>query len=316
MRYLLVYAFLGVGLLSGAVWDSVAALHAEEAAPPGGEAQPPASPGTEPVAAPIFSPPDQIKGVPRVLAPGVLITIPPDIQVDETHTRQDIVELVARDPSYDWAKDRDSRRTIHCLEFQFKIPRLIEVDVPQVSGRLQRKPILYLVYAVKNTGKELKPVLAEDGTYRVDDVAEPVRFVPRFILQIHDLDKSYPDRPNPLIVSQIRRVEDPAIHFFDTTDMNGREIAVGETLWGVATWEEIDPSLNRFSILVGGLSNAYRWQDPPGAYKPGDPIGQGRLFSQKFLKLNFWRPGDEYIFKASQIRFGIPGQVDYEWTFR
>ena len=37
-----------------------------------------------------------------------------------------------------------------------------------------------------------------------------------------------------------------------------RDIAVGETLWGVATWEDIDPRIVRFSVYVFGLTNAYR----------------------------------------------------------
>jgi len=318
MRYLLVCAYLGIGLFGGTVSGHNAVLvAAEDALPAAAEQTTPESP-VAPDAATVPVPPlsSQIEGLPRNLAPGVLVTIPPDVQVDETHNRQDLVELVTLDPTFDWAKDCDFRRTVYCLQFQFKLPRLIEVDVPQASGRLQRKPVLYLVYAVTNTGKALKPVPEADGTYRVEEAAETVRFVPRLTLKILESGKEYPDRPNPLTVAQIRRREDPAIRFFDSTEMNERRIAVGETYWGVATWEDIDPSLNRFSIFVLGLSNAYRWQDPQGAYKSGDPIGQGRVFSRKCLKLNFWRPGDEFILKETQIRFGIPGQVDYEWVFR
>ena len=318
MRYLLVCAFLGIGMFGGSISGTGAALFAAEDSPAAAAEQ--ATPGSpaapDAVTAPVPQPSSQIEGTPRVLAPGVLVTIPPDVQVDETHNRQDIVELVTLDPTFEWAKDCDFRRTVYCLEFRFKLPRLIEVDMPQARGRLQRKPVLYLVYTVTNTGKGLKPVPEADGTYRVEEAAETVRFVPRFTLKILESGKEYPDRPNPLTVAQIRRREDRAIRFFDSTEMNDRQIAVGETYWGVATWEDIDPSLTRFSIFVFGLSNAYRWQDPQGAYKAGDPIGQGRVFSRKCLQLNFWRPGDEFILKENQIRFGIPGQVDYEWVFR
>ena len=63
-----------------------------------------------------------------------------------------------------------------------------------------------------------------------------------------------------------------------------REIAVGETLWGVATWEDIDPQIVRFSVYVSGLTNAYKWKDEPGAYKPGDPILKGRKLYRKTLQ--------------------------------
>ncbi|MGQ9820820.1 MAG: hypothetical protein ACUVQK_03075 [Thermogutta sp.] len=318
MRYLLVSAVLGLVLFGSATLGHKAGLFAAEDSPATeAEQTTPASPEvTDPATPPAPSPSSQIVGTPRVLAPGVMITIPPDVQVDETHQRQDIIELVTLDPTFDWAKDRDFRRTVHCLEFSFKLPRLIEVDMPQTSGRLQRKPVLYLVYRVTNTGKALKPVPEDDGTYRVEEVAETVPFLPRFTLKIWDSGKEYPDRPNPRIAEAIRRREDPAILFFDSTAMNERQLDYCDSFWGVATWEDVDPSLNRFSVFVSGLSNAYRWEDPPGAYKPGDPIGQGRVFLRKQLQLNFWRPGDEFILKESQIRFGIPGQVDYAWVFR
>ena len=69
----------------------------------------------------------------------------------------------------------------------------------------------------------------------------------------------------------IRLREDPNRQFLTSVEMC-REIAVGETLWGVATWEDIDPRIVRFSVYVFGLTNAYRWKDEPGEYKPGDSI--------------------------------------------
>ena len=95
-----------------------------------------------------------------------------------------------------------------------------------------------------------------------------------------------------------------------------RPIKPGETVWGVATWENVDPRIDRFSIYASGLTNAYRWEDPPGAYQPGDTLGKGRKFTRKTLKLNFWRPGDEYYEHEKEFRLGIPGEVDYEWVYR
>lgn len=260
---------------------------------------------------------EQILGVPRRLAPGVLITIRPDVQVSETHNRQDIVELVTADPQLEWAKNVDFRRDVYCLEFEFKLPRLITVGLPQPSGRLQPKPIWYMVYRVTNRGGALRPVPEDDGTYRVEAVDVPVLFVPTFYLEARTAtgEKRYPDRVIPLAKPLIQAREDPAIRFFDSTEI-ARTLQVGQSVWGVAMWEDIDPAIDKFSILVAGLSNAYTWVDPPGVYKVGDPIGQGRVFQRKTLKLNFWRPGDEFIVKESQVRFGQPGTVDYEWIYR
>ena len=84
----------------------------------------------------------------------------------------------------------------------------------------------------------------------------------------------------------------------------------------MATWTDIDPRIDYFQIYVAGLSNAYRFADPPGAYHAGDPPGSGRRYAQKTLKLNFWRPGDEHEINEGEVYYGIPGQVDYEWVFR
>src|SRR5690606_1259012 len=99
-----------------------------------------------------------------------------------------------------------------------------------------------------------------------------------------------------------------------------------EGVWGVAMWEDIDPNIDFFSIYVGGLTNAYDWADPPGAFQAGDPPGKGRRFTQKMLQLNFWRPGDEHLEHEREIRFGVaPGRADlygvgdgvaYRWVYQ
>jgi hypothetical protein len=252
----------------------------------------------------------------RKLAPGVLKTVDPKPEVKETFSRHDVVELLAVDPNFEWAKDIDFRRDVWHLEFRFKPVRMIWVDVPQSTGLMERKLIWYMVYTVTNPGKVLHPVKAEDGTYKLETTDQPIRFIPNFLLHSHEYDKAYPDRVIPVAVGPIRMREDPNRSFDTAVEMAAREIKPGEVVWGVVMWEDIDPRIDRFSIYVGGLTNAYRWKDEPGAYKPGDPIGKGRRLARKTLKLNFWRPGDEYNQHEGEIRYGIPGEVDYEWVYR
>jgi len=250
----------------------------------------------------------------RQLAPGVLKAVDPLQEAQDTVSRHDLTELLAVDPKFDWAKDVDFRRDIWGLVFSFKPLRMIDVDVPQADGRLARKQIWYLVYSVTNPGKALHPVTAEDGTYNLETVDKPIRFVPEFVLYAPEFDRTYPDRVIPAAIGPIRTRErtPPLLSSVEIA----REVQVGETLWGVATWEDIDPRIDRFSIFVYGLTNAYRWADKAGEYKPGDPIGKGRRLSRKALKINFWRPGDEYFPHEKEIRLGIPGDVDYAWVFR
>jgi hypothetical protein len=267
------------------------------------------------------------------LAPGVMIAIEPSADVGETVSRHDVVELLAVDKSFDWAKNIDFRREIWALEYKFKPVRMISVDVPQPSGMMQRKLIWYMVYSVKNTGKIMVPVkeaaLAYENNladkqkvYEIKTVEKPIHFVPEFLLEGHNrlkddegFTKVYPDRVIPVAAAAIQTREGYGQKLLTPVEMN-RDIAVGETVWGVATWEDIDPKIVRFSIYVIGLTNAYRWNDTPGEAKAGDAVAKGRQLLRKTLKLNFWRPGDEYFETEEEIRYGVPGRVDYEWIYR
>src|SRR5262245_25917816 len=117
----------------------------------------------------------QQKGA-RRLAPGVVTVIPTAYEEWETFTGPlSISDLVGRDPKLNWkpaylpksstleeqAKRVILRRDIWYLEFAFKPLRMIDVDVPQPSGKMQRKTIWYMAYRVKNKGNHLNPIAAE-----------------------------------------------------------------------------------------------------------------------------------------------------------
>ena len=279
--------------------------------------------------------PSAIKTPGSKLAPGVMIAIEPDVDLGETVSRHDVVELLAVDKNFSWAKDVDFRREIWALEFKFKPVRMISVDVPQPSGMMQRKQIWYMVYSVTNPGKIMVPVkdvplpyenkLADkQKVYEVKLEDKSIHFMPEFLLEGHNrlkdkdtngFPKSYPDRIIPVAVAAIQVREGYGQKLLTSVEMN-RDIAVGKTVWGVATWEDLDPKIIQFSVYVVGLTNAYRWTDTPGEYKAGDDIGKGRKLTRKTLKLNFWRPGDEYFETEDEIRYGVPGRVDYEWLYR
>jgi hypothetical protein len=288
----------------------------------------------------------------RQFAPGVVTTIPPDLLPEETVSTHDLVE-VRSNPNLQWSPEflAESRtlygmsagvrfrRDVWCLEFSFKPLRMIYVDVPQPTGKMQRKLIWYLVYRVKNTGATLQPVEQPDGTVTAKPgQGGPVQFVPQFVLESQDrsdagqpLFKAYLDRIIPVADEAIRQRETPDRELLNSAQISERPIPVSDaradrSVWGVATWEDVDPRVDFFSVYVGGLTNAYRWEDPAGAYRPGDPPGKGRQFSRKTLQLNFWRPGDEFGEHESEIRFGVPTSkaylygvsegVAYRWVYR
>lgn len=289
----------------------------------------------------------------RTLAPGVLTTIPPSFEPADTVSTHDIVEIRS-DQDLQWkpeymaesdtliglATDVKFRRDIWCLEFSFKPLRMIEVNVPKASGGSERKLVWYLVYKVRNTGQVMRPVEGE-GNIFTSEMAKggPVRFLPQFILESNDrgpdgkrIGKAYLDRVIPAAVEAINAREMPGRELLNSVEISQQPIPVSDGridrgVWGVATWTNVDPRIDFFSIYVAGLTNAYQWEDVPGGYRPGDFPGKGREFARKMLQLNFWRPGDELLEDESELRYGVPpgksadlyGVADgvaYRWVYR
>src|SRR4030095_6217229 len=108
---------------------------------------------------------------PRKFAPGVVITIPPAVEADGMISGPvALVEPLAisgleYDPKlapksetiFERAKVVTLRRTVWNLEFSFKPMRMIYVDIPQASGRMQRQLVWYMVYRIRNLGNHLQP---------------------------------------------------------------------------------------------------------------------------------------------------------------
>jgi hypothetical protein len=270
----------------------------------------------------------------RRIAPGVEVTIPPDRKEEETYSVHSVTDLIQGVPNLKWQpKESPSTRTLYematntvfrhkvwGLEFTFKPVRMIYVDVPQTSGKMQRKLIWYMVYHVKNTGGHLQPKRNANGTYDIVKVDEPVTFNPHFVLESHEYDKAYLDRLIPVAVPVIQAKEDPNRRLLNSVEMGEKPIPVStdkldKSVWGVAMWEDVDPRVDFFSVFVQGLTNAVHWEDSKD-FKPGDPPGKGRVITQKTLLLNFWRPGEEYLEHERIIQYGIPGKVDYAWVYR
>jgi len=285
-------------------------------------------------------------------ATGVLTTIAPDVARVDMVSEHDIIELLAnaklqREPNfstksrtlYEMAQEVDFRRDVWCLELSFKPLRMLAVDIPQSTGRMQRKLIWYMVYRVRNTGVGLTPTQQDDGTFAAANQSnDELRFVPQFLLTSQDSDrrgkqihKTYLDRILPAAVVAIQRREFSNGELLNSVEITEKLLqaesgrAIGG-LWGVAMWEDVDPEIDFFSVFVRGLTNAYQWRDNPDGFQEGDPPGKGRRFLRKQLQLNFWRPGDSYAENEREIRYGVaPGEaglygvgegVAYQWVYR
>jgi len=279
----------------------------------------------------------------RQLAPGVLTVIPPRASNESHAIRSDLLEVTKGLGDLAWkpqqapanttfverSRNREFERGIWCLEFAFKPPRLIDIDVPTTELRMQRKRVWYLVYRVRNI--ESRPDVAgsgrrtaidpQDPTRRkVEGFDGPVRFLPHFVLEsteglaAHEGEtayRAYLDRVVPTAMDPIQRRERPPGKLHDSASMAATDIAPGEERWGVAIWQDVDPRIDFFTVTVRGLTNAIRWRERPGAeFGRGTPPGSGMEHALESLRLDFWRPGDDRDEVEEEMSVGYAGMFE------
>jgi hypothetical protein len=318
----------------------------------------------------------EIRKMPRMLAPGVMKTIKPDLQFQETFTSGEIVEVSSLGPEFNWANLRFPTQEyakdnpLTCLEFQFKVPRILEVDLPTRDGKIVKTPVWYIIYNVTNkkwavedsqkldamqvnllTSSDLEkldidmefgstlfveeiepgPDACTPGRFNAKSGDSSISFVPQFIFASESLQfpktKQYvvAEQVIPLALPAIIRQEDPNRTFETTVSMADHEIKPGETVWGIAMWQGIDPDVKDFSIYISGLSNAYRRSIDIAQHNPGD-FRSGYTLTRKTLKLNFRAPRAADHLLNKEIQYGTRSvaarnasgnpPVDFEWVFR
>jgi hypothetical protein len=180
---------------------------------------------------------------------------------------------------------------IWCMEFKFKDPRIMTVDVP---GR-GRRVCWYMWYQVINKTKE------------------PRTFIPDFELVTLDKNTVHQDQVLPKVQEAIRLVEDPTDYLKIKNSVTiaaepinvSKEDAVVRPVTGLAIWDDVNPETTRFSVFVSGLSNGWAVTDPVGADR--EPVVR-----RKTLQLNFKRMGDKFSTDSRDIQFIPPAQ----WIYR
>jgi hypothetical protein len=201
----------------------------------------------------------------------------------------------------------DPKSDVWTLDFRFKDPRLIKVNIPGRGTRI----CWYLWFQVINRSKE------------------PRTFRPEFELVTLDYPGVYADETLTTVEDAIRKIEDPTGYqeIKNTVTIQANPIPVSlapdkafpKAVTGVAIWDgtSADPKARsdktrdlsdsqRFSIFVGGLSNAF---------VKVDPLSKGNaapVIRRKTLQLNFKRVGDRYNLDSRDIAFEPPA----EWVYR
>ncbi len=181
-------------------------------------------------------------------------------------------------------KDRDN---VWVLDFRFKNPRLITVDIPGKG----RKVVWYLWYQV------------------INNTGEPRTFIPDFDLVTADKNTVHHDVVIPKAQEAIRRIEDPTgyLDIKNSVTIASQPIPVTKpdsaprAVTGVAMWDDIfneQPDTTRFSIFVAGLSDGWSKDD-------------NGVVRRKTLQLNFKRLSDRNHIDT-EVKFITPS----EWIYR
>jgi hypothetical protein len=294
----------------------------------------------------------------RDLAPGVLTVVAPDQNAEDTAIGPLDLDFVRKHPELAWSapdfeggspnfaspsetliemgRNVTLRHPIWALEFSFKPMRTIEVTIPQKSGVIQKKLVWYLIYRLRYVGGDLLPELDENQKEAGVPVApkqvvfKSVRFLPRFVMINTQTGAEQDSRILSSALPRIAERERIGKPILDTFQIARRDISPSlndedKSIWGVATWTDVDPRTDFFIVQVKGLTNAYRLKM--------DEAGN-RTFQRKTLQLHFWRPGDTIAESEDRIRLGVPAfldnsaqihilkqfglekRLDYQWIYR
>jgi hypothetical protein len=189
------------------------------------------------------------------------------------------------------------------LDFRFKDPRMIKVNIPGRGTRL----CWYLWYQVINR------------------TGQAHTFIPDFELVTLDYPGAYKDEVLPSVQDAIKKLEDPTGYqdIKNSVTIASKPIPVSKpadeafprAVTGVAIWDGGNGEAGqkgladstRFSVFVSGLSNGWVLVDPVGTGPDARP-----LIRRKTLQLNFKRTGGNFATDLRDIVFVGPA----EWLYR
>src|SRR6266545_3667927 len=193
------------------------------------------------------------------------------------------------------------------LHFRYKPPRIVTLDGIGKDGKPEKKVIWYMWYQVYNLPKEGRE-------------AEPVTFLPEFELVTKDLNTTHLDEPQPHILDQLNKIENPQNHpsltLQSSIAISKRPIppskpdAIPRVVTGAAVWTDMAekaPKTNKFSVYIVGLSNGQATEE----LRTGE-----KLIKRKTLQINFIRPTDDTRPQITDIRPDDANAPAEQWIYR
>lgn len=286
---------------------------------------------------------------PRRLAPGVLTELSSAPRPSETLTGPiHLKELPTFDfkpnfsPKEETLFERSKavtfRRSIWSLDFAFKPLRMAVANVPQPSGKLARRQIVYMVYRIRNDGTALRQAQQADGTFRTEEVAlssagstTKPRFIPHFVLAGTFYNEKtgkyetqeYLDRVMPGALRTIldREIIPPAKPMLK--DQDGKPLLGPDgkplILLNSGQISRVYPLPVTTETEDNSVWGVVTWEIDPridylavfvqglsNAFQRAESVDGKVMHRRKTLQLCFWRPGDSWEEAQDRIYFGVP----------
>lgn len=217
----------------------------------------------------------------------------------EALAKPQIPGIEARAPGLTTGEERTAQPDIWTLEVLYKPVRMIEVSVPDKTGKPVKQLLWYLVYRVINREDTLAPAA---------DVKRPL-FVPELTLLTDDngVQKRYYDRVIPIAQAAInKRERHKSLNSVEIVQELPPPVKLNvvdaPTLDGVAIWRGVDPHTDFFKVFFSGFSNGYRVTT----------VEDKEVVQRKTLVQEFERPSD--ALQQSEEEIKLVGEA--QWVYR
>ena len=226
--------------------------------------------------------------------------------------------------------ERASQSNLWVLEVHFKTLRQVRLLLPDPkTGEERDEIILYLVYKIVNRGiGETKEESDTKPTNSFDAEVTPTQFVPELTLITQDgPNKIYADSlvspAEKMILKREQKLLPAGAVLKNSVKIEGAipeesQPGAEKAMYGVAMWRGVDPTADRFSIMLAGFSNGYKLVRGPVPYQTLlDRANAGKLtFSDQIWNgKSTWKAASETYNLFDEKKPGPPDPDASIWFY-
>lgn len=217
-------------------------------------------------------------------------------------------------PAIASGEELSSQPELWVMELNFKPMRQIVVELTDpVTGKKRPQHVWYIAYRAINR-KLANRAVANAPVNELDGPVIPPQFVPTFTIVTADAEepKVYADQVLPEAIAAINQREKTS--YKSSVGVVSDVPAPAEpgspdqkVIQGIATWTNLDPMADRYTVFLTGFSNGFR--------KVPGPDG-AEVVQWKTVQMKYWRPGDEFNQREPEIRLQTDAANQPMWIYR